>query len=409
MVSRRGNSVAHEGNSGRGIANLPAQSNANPRVPTVFALLVWIMLTACTSGSAESRTPVAELLQPIDDSPTATIPDPLPTSTNLPGTATTPLPTNTPSAQAIYLPDTIPQGLQDAFEPPDGYFVSMDSSDAEFRLDFGLPDTGIAQSLTWWTYALAAPFPTIPNEVSAQDLHSSWNGQPSGPFAGLPLLMDDDTLHTFSAWWGAPAEGVVQIVPTEELAATAWEQRPAWAILPFEALEPRWKVLSVDGVSPLQHDFDPSAYALSVPFALTSPTGLFDLNLPAGNRNSNQLTIVDMTGVTALVRGTALWMERYGITYPAQDIGSILASADLTHISNEIPFITRLPLPGARTPPGWYFCSSPTYMDLLQAVGADIIELTGDHFSDWGPEAMYYTLSTYQDHNMQVYGGRHQC
>jgi poly-gamma-glutamate synthesis protein (capsule biosynthesis protein) len=196
----------------------------------------------------------------------------------------------------------------------------------------------------------------------------------------------------------------VQIVPPEELAETAWAQRPAWAILPFEALEPRWKVLSVDGVSPLQHDFDPSTYALSVPFALTSPTGLFDLNLPAGNRDANQLTIVDVTGVTALVRGTALWMERYGITYPAQDIGSILASADLTHISNEIPFTPDCPYPELY-PTGMVFCSSPTYIDLLQAVGADIIELTGDHFSDWGPEAMYYTLSTYQDHNMQVYGG----
>ena len=51
------------------------------------------------------------------------------------------------------------------------------------------------------------------------------------------------------------------------------------------------------------------------------------------------------------------------------------------------------------------FCSSPTYIDLLQAVGADIIELTGDHFSDSGSEAMYYILSTYQDHNMLVYGG----
>ncbi|HSQ16788.1 MAG TPA: CapA family protein, partial [Anaerolineales bacterium] len=119
---------------------------------------------------------------------------------------------------------------------------------------------------------------------------------------------------------------------------------------------------------------------------------------------ASQLTIVDMTGVTALVRGTALWMERYGITYPAQDIGSILASADLTHISNEIPFTPDCPYPELY-PTGMVFCSSPTYMDLLQTVGADIIELTGDHFSDWGPEAMYYTLSIYQDHNMLVYGG----
>ena len=390
-----------------GSQNLPVQAKGSiSRAFTnyVIALFVWIMLTACTSGSAESRTPITESLQITDDSPPATMPDTLPTSTYPPGTATTPLPSNTPPTQAIYLPDSIPQGLWDTFQVPDGFFISTDSSDAEFRLDIWQAGTGTAPSITWWTYTLAAPFPTIPSEVSAQDLHSNWIGQPSGPFAGLPLLMDNDTLRTFSAWWGAPAEGVVQIVPPEELAETAWAQRPAWAILPFEALEPRWKVLSVDGVSPLQRNFDPSAYALSVPFALTSPTGSFDLNLPAGNRDASQLTIVDMTGVTALVRGTALWMERYGITYPAQDVGSILASADLTHISNEIPFTPDCPYPELY-PTGMVFCSSPTYIDLLQAVGADIIELTGDHFSDWGPEAMYYTLSTYQDHNMLVYGG----
>jgi poly-gamma-glutamate synthesis protein (capsule biosynthesis protein) len=38
-------------------------------------------------------------------------------------------------------------------------------------------------------------------------------------------------------------------------------------------------------------------------------------------------------------------------------------------------------------------------------VGADVIELTGDHFQDWGAEAMYYTLDMYKERGWPYYGG----
>jgi poly-gamma-glutamate synthesis protein (capsule biosynthesis protein) len=44
-------------------------------------------------------------------------------------------------------------------------------------------------------------------------------------------------------------------------------------------------------------------------------------------------------------------------------------------------------------------------MELLDAIGTDVVELSGDHFKDWGPEAMYYTLQIYNDRNLPYYGG----
>ena len=38
--------------------------------------------------------------------------------------------------------------------------------------------------------------------------------------------------------------------------------------------------------------------------------------LPSGNRDADKLTTVLVTGVTALVRGTAYLMETNGMTYP---------------------------------------------------------------------------------------------
>jgi poly-gamma-glutamate synthesis protein (capsule biosynthesis protein) len=111
-----------------------------------------------------------------------------------------------------------------------------------------------------------------------------------------------------------------------------------------------------------------------------------------------------MTGVTAMVRATAFTMNRNGITYPAGDIGPILRSADITHISNEIPFAPDCPPPNP-TQLDLRFCSDPEYIALLDEAGADIIELTGDHFGDWGPEAMRYTLSLYEERGWPYYGG----
>ena len=69
--------------------------------------------------------------------------------------------------------------------------------------------------------------------------------------------------------WGPPAPGAVEALPAGDLLERAWSRGRAWALIPFEALEPRWKVLEVDGASPLHKDFDPGAYPLSVPISLS--------------------------------------------------------------------------------------------------------------------------------------------
>ena len=221
--------------------------------------------------------------------------------------------------------------------------------------------------------------------------------------------MDEATLALFTAWWAGPAEGVVQVLPADQLLDEAWASG-AWAIIPFEAIQPRWKVLAVDSQSPLRQDFDPQAYPLAAPLTLLDEnrTPLASLpdgwSLTASNRDPDLLTTVALTGVTALVRGTAVWMERYGITYPAEDVGPLLASADITHISNEIPFTPDCPFPELH-PAELIFCSDPDYIALLDALSPDVIELTGDHFGDWGAEAMNYTLDLYAGRGWPVYGG----
>src|SRR4030095_6229468 len=114
---------------------------------------------------------------------------------------------------------------------------------------------------------------------------------------------------------------------------------------------------------------------------------LASLNLLSSNYDSSKLTTVILTGVTALVRATAFKMEQKGITYPGEKIRDLLRDADIAHISNEIPFLTGCPYPNPNSA-RLVFCSDSKYMGLLTDVGVDVVELTGNHFADYGKAAM---------------------
>jgi len=269
---------------------------------------------------------------------------------------------------------------------------------------------GGERPITSWTYAVAAPFSTIDDETSVDQVIRLWRGEGRGI-----LLVDESTLYVFTELWGAPSPETVQLTASENLVQAAWKTN-AWALLPFEALEARWKTLTVDGQSPLRKDFDLGAYPLSVPFSLygnppvvdavlaAHAPGSPDALLPASNRDPARLTTVAMTGVTALVRATAFTMEQRGVNYPGKDVAELLRSADITHVSNEVPFAEDCPAPNPMQE-GMIFCSDPRYIGLLEDIGTDVVELTGDHFKDWGTGAMLYTLDLYRERGWGTYGG----
>ncbi len=51
------------------------------------------------------------------------------------------------------------------------------------------------------------------------------------------------------------------------------------------------------------------------------------------------------------------------------------------------------------------FCSDPKYIDLLTDVGADVVELTGNHFADRGAAGMLETIQIYNDKGLPYFGG----
>ncbi len=227
------------------------------------------------------------------------------------------------------------------------------------------------------------------------------------------LMVEQNTYDVFAALWGKPNGDFVSVLSLDEMKAQTKADPTNWAILPFENIEPDWKIISIDNQSPLRKDFSMEDYALQIPISLiplqqTDPVSLqtmsADLKLPFTNRDSEKLTTILVTGVTALVRGTANTMEQRGMTYPADDIRPWFLEADIVHISNEIPFAKNCPQPYPRIN-DLVFCSQTEYIELLESISTDVVELSGDHFQDYGPEATLHTIDLYNQEGWKYYGG----
>ena len=264
-----------------------------------------------------------------------------------------------------------------------------------------------------WVYAAVAPFPTLVDGVTGADLAAAWRGEPAGPFAGRPFLMSRETAGVWQAHWGEPATGV-QVVEASELLDAAWAARPAWAVVPFGALEPRWKVLRVDDRSPLDKPLAVGAYPLAVPIGLRGRSDAVEqvgeaLGGAAAwitNRDEGLMTVVAMTGVTALVRATAFQMETLGMTYPGEAVAEVMQAADIAHVSNEVAFAEDCPYPDpGYQSSGLRFCSRDHTIELLEFIGVNVVELTGNHINDWGTAALARTLEMYAERGWGVFGG----
>ncbi len=280
---------------------------------------------------------------------------------------------------------------------PDWVLLPLDSS------------SGAHAAQAEWVYALVAAFPTVSDDISFAELMRLWRGEPTPTDQPVRLILSAETHAVLTKVWGAADPLFVRVVAADGLLEQAWEQRSDWAIIPFEQIEPRWKVLRINQQSPLDQDFQSETYLLTVRFgwrssgAISTPAGLLSTN-PISNREAERFTSLLLTGTTALVRRTAERMEQMGTNYPAEDIGDWLRNADIAHISNEVSFYEDCP-PALPLRRGQRFCSDPAYIELLRTAGVDVIELTGNHLLDWGTGPFLYTLELYQREGFRYYGG----
>ncbi len=117
--------------------------------------------------------------------------------------------------------------------------------------------------------------------------------------------------------------------------------------------------------------------------------------------STDDIAKVNMSGVTALTRNLAFKIEEAGDpAYPAEYIADFLGDADLVHTSNEVSFV-----PNCQPERSMSFCSHPNYIETLEAINANVIELTGNHNNDFGREHNENTIEMYKERGWGYYGG----
>jgi len=292
--------------------------------------------------------------------------------------------------------------------------LASDKVDPAVTLQFAY--TGQANEAVYtYTFAAATRFDTIETALTWQEIKDAWLGK-NARFSAVAVLTD--TLPALTQVLGKAGSAVVSYATQPEVVEAAWadvpEVAPVLVLLPFDLLEPRLAVFSIDGQTPVENanKFAADTYPLvatvyaqdlsKTPAEQMTVQALLKA-LPAGNRDPGRLTVVAMTGVTAMVRLTAEQMDERGVDWLAEVVGPELASADITAISNEVPFV-----PDCETNTSMdnlTFCSKPEYMAALTDSGVDIIGLTGNHQNDYGREDAVTSLDIYDEAKLPVYGG----
>ncbi|MCJ7548135.1 MAG: CapA family protein [Anaerolineae bacterium] len=345
-------------------------------------------------------------------------PTPTPTPTRTPRPTWTPTPTLTPTPSPTPTPafpvtagcsELVPADACSRFrtvvEADPAHFIWGADAPADVVLTGRYSES--AEVIGQWIHAVAAPFFTVDDDVALVDLRSTWQGSPSGPFTLHPLLATTDTVASLVDHWGPPGESSVRLVAADQLLREA-EAVDGWAILPFHTLVPEWKVLRLDDISLLEKGVDLAAYPLQLPLYVENRRGpeVVALLTPTSrvltNRDESQMTVVVMTGVTAMTRATARLMDAKGVTYPAQDIVHWFSDADFVHISNEVSFKPDCVAEGSGT---MSFCSHDSYIALLEEINVNIVELTGNHLEDKGAQWVDYSLDLYRDRGWRWFGG----
>lgn len=358
---------------------------------------------APTPTLAAGAVPVGESLPAAAAAPTVEgkqarlIPQPPPTATTV-GVPAPPGGRYTIGAEPGVPPELIAAAQALATAQPDRFAWATDDQDAPdivLALDKGRP-------FATWVYAVAVPFATVSDATPAAAVSAGWQ---VGQSELGNLLVEPSSAATLAALLGGPSPAPLL---GDDVVGELWAARPSWTILPFDRLRPEFKVLAVDGSSPLTHSFDPAVYPLTATVGVSGADDAVNAFVagytgPTTNRDAGRLTRVAMSGVTALVRATAYHMEQNGVLWPGEEVAPVFQAADIAHISNEVSFTPDCPFPDPYG--GTTFCSHDRYFPLLESLGIDVIELTGNHVNDYGRAPLAHSLDMYATAGMDWFGG----
>jgi len=324
----------------------------------------------------------------------------------------------------LLMDDSIPECLKDIVEQklrrnPDfsKLIITDNRDDFDISMKIGFVDKDLNPS---WLLVPAVSFFKCCDDISWADIKEFWDGNNdslkyiASEDTQPELIITGDVFIVLEAVLGKCKNDNIKITAEEDLLSSIEYSECGFSIIPFDKIVPELKILNLDGVSVFDKDFNILQYPLTLSINITGPDpGLVEKlkgdlkDTLVANRDIEKLTTVIMTGVTAPAQGKTIGsrMNEYGAIYPAEKIADVLRNADITHISNEIPFVEGCSGERYLKTGDCVFCCRPEHIELLRYVGTDVVELTGNHMNDFGSEWMLYTLDMYDEEGWLYFGG----
>jgi len=380
----------------------------------LFMALSTAVLGGCTGEEIADLLPTPALTRPVD----APIPpdDHFVTPSPTPAATPTPIPLDGPVTVALSaaVADRYAAPMQailkqateiEALNGPQPMSVVDSPDEAGNIIDMATLDVADNRLLERF-FAVVVPFETLDDEIALEEVRQRWTGESTEPIfitreasIFLPTALGERDVH-------------IPVVSAEDLRLRVESAPGAIGIVGFDELDPMFKVLAVDGMNVLDNRLDQDQYPLAAALHITGEAApllvqylkpiVSSISPASTNRDPNRMTTLIMTGVTAMARGTASRMEKKGYTYPAMVISDTLSAADITHVSNEIPFLDDCVVNNSVN--NLKLCSNTDYWAALEAIGTDIVGLSGNHVNDFGRDGARRSLNWYKENDIPIYG-----
>lgn len=322
-------------------------------------------------------------------------------------TIRTPIPSSTVDSKKITIwidPEINKHTNLDYLDIPDTFIVD-EKEKANFWIETQTSEPEESRIIFEEFFVLSVPFINQTKNVNFEDIEKIWSDNNENQDLILWILPEDedDLRRIFKS---KPGNQVDSSSEKPDMCGTY----NCWRVVNFLYSDPEWRIVSIEGQSPLSSNFEGETYPLAFRIYLNANTSLKNENQlpfliePQSNFDQSLLSTVLMTGTTALVRNTAYQIEQFGFDFPINNLEVLFDSVDIIHVSNEVPFYSKCPT-AVPVRKEMRFCSDPGYIETLKLMGVDVVELTGNHLLDWGPEAFFETLAIYEENGIDTYGG----
>ncbi len=235
-------------------------------------------------------------------------------------------------------------------------------------------------------YSIACPFKTITDSVTEDELSCLSTSETAG--CSHKEIAEIQFPPELSAQFKNAA--VYHGVPEELIYIDGYNKKHC-AIVKTAALRPDWKRIAIAELPAVwDKDYDPLQDILAFPS-------------DADDYDRAKSTTLLLTGTTALARTTAYKIYLNGYEYAGELIKEVFDNADLRHVSNESSFWSLCPDP-INTNGTMQFCTPYEDWHLLEYLGVNAVELTGNHLRDYDWKPLVETLDLLNEQSIAYYG-----